>query len=223
MDTVKSCLSGGSVIDTAALLQACTTAELRFLKNEPTADTTEISADVVQLYSVHLCALLLAQRNSEARHLWARAPASLKPAETDTLFKDVWSCARALVNRDWATFFAKASCISTPPLVSVALGALVDDARARGVRRIEQCYTTIDSQTLCANLGMVESEVSQFCASVGWIEDTASGLIRPGGAKASKTSDKMFGSCAAISRANTQLEQLSMHVAHLEESITFKP
>lgn len=229
-DDVKEILKG-TPLDVPALLRACAVAEQRFLEEQSLAPAGSSAsaanvAPVADVYAVHLCALLLhygaRNGNPEAMALWYRTPESLKIISS---LRDLWACGKQLLARDWAKFFASSHSLRPSPLVRVAVEALVHEVRARGVQRIARCYTSVDRETLCANLGMPDSEVSQFCASLGWREDAATGLITPTGSAnfISEKSPASLGASASLLHANAQLEQLSMHVAHLEESIVLKP
>eukprot|EP00946_MAST-07B_sp_MAST-7B-sp1_P001157 g1157.t1 len=222
METVETALRAEK-LDPTAILEACALAERRFVETRAGSVEKDIPENTAQLYAIHLCALLLDKRYPEAKALWGRAPELVKQAQ---VMCEVRACARALISREWKSFFELAVAMRPPPLVGVILDALVHAVRAQGVARIKQCYTTVDRLTLCDNLGMPDSEVTQFCASMGWSEDVSSGLITPSDSSetdSSRTHLSTLGASASIAHANAQLEHLSMHVAHLEESIVLKP
>lgn len=211
-----------SPLDANKVLLACEAVEQKIIESG-NGQALQMSDEASIMYSVYICAFMMEGRFPEARFLWKRIPQELKKTND---VQESWRIASSLMAKDWPTFFEMLERASLSDLVVVAMKELTKKVRAKSVSRLAKCYTSCDKDTLCKSLGMPGSEVSQFCASMGWELDASSGVIKIVNNLESRSGGDGHldvNSDRTKDLTNAQLEHLAMHVAHLEASLSFKP
>lgn len=159
-------------------------------------------------YSVYMLCFMLIDDLDGARHLWCRAPQSLK-AE-DTQLAAVHRIGQCIWQQDMSAAYEAMKLQFSPPVAALARALRLHLLDAQ-LRLISLGYSTLRAEDMAARLDATPEEVQAKCQALGWEVD-ADGFVLPKPLVAENS-----GNGGREAHGVDTLARLAQYVAHFEQ------
>lgn len=129
-----------------------------------------------QVYGQLLAIYLLQNDLPNAKFLWKRIPQAIKQSHLE--LGNIWKVGQGLWFKDFPAIYTGLA-QEWPDYIKPVMQELGERTRRRALTLVAKAYSSISLDDVSSFLGVSRAQVPEVVNPLGWVVDTASGMVAP--------------------------------------------